>query len=139
MAFEYVQDDPAKAREIRARVIGSVFSFNGKFAFDRDNDAVVVDLGEQPESDPGNNIGPCAYFNLQWGNDIFTAVGNTQLKKDGLTYVTEFNVAVTAPKSAEGRIEDARQLMEQGLAVIESAYSRMDMRARLIFSKVTYR
>lgn len=139
MAFEYVQNDSAKAQEIRSRVIGSVFSFNGKFAINRDSDAVVVDLGEQPEPDDGSNNGPIGNFNLQWGTEVFAAVGNSQLKKDGLTYVTEFNVELTAPKSAQGRIEEARQMMEQGLAVIESAYSRMEVKARLIFSKVTYR
>lgn len=139
MTFEYVQNDEVKAREILSRVIGNVFSFNGKFAIDRERDAVVVDLGGNPSRDSGDDEGPAGNYNMHWAGAIFDAGGHTKLEMDGPTYIKVFNLSVTAPRAAENRIEEARRLMELGLAAIESAYYRTEIKARLIFTTVTYR
>ncbi len=50
-----------------------------------------------------------------------------------------YTVAVTAPKAAEGRIEEARELMGLGLSVLKSAHARTERIVRVVFSSVTYR
>lgn len=139
VTFIYVADDKAQANAISGRVLGEVPCFSGEFAIDSEKDAIVVSLGGRPDRDPASDDGPGGHYNLLWGPHVFAAVGYTNIEQVGERFVTQYALAVTAPKAAQPLMDEARELMEQGLAVLRTANSPRSKQVRVTFVNVIFR
>ena len=86
VAFQYVDLTPEESARFRQRVRGPVLGFAQACAIDREEGAVLIELGGKPDLEPERGEPP-GHYNLLWNDFAITAAGYYKFEQRAGQYV----------------------------------------------------
>lgn len=137
MAFQYVDLSVEESGQLRRRVRGPVLGFARSCASDQQAGAVLIDLGGKPDLEPERGEPP-GHYNLLWNDLAVTAAGHYEFEKRDGAYVLVHSLVLGVPQGAAGAIEQIKQLLDEGMAVLFSGMYGRPTNVEVVYKGIGY-
>lgn len=137
MAFQYVDLTPEESARFRQRVRGPVLGFAQACAIDREDGAVLIELGGKPDLEPERGEPP-GHYNLLWNDFAITAAGYYKFEQRAGQYVLVHSLILGVPQGAAGEIDRIKRLIDEGMVVLFSGMMGRPQNVEVVYEAVGY-